>query len=72
VKIQLRNSAYRGADAVNKAEGTPGSPELLARSMLSKGFPMNPEELTISGRESGKANPKGDRRRPLTDGGAVL
>ena len=33
---------------------------------------MNPGELTISARESGKANAKGDRRRPLTDGGAVL
>ena len=33
---------------------------------------MNPGELTISTRKSGKANAKGDRRRALTDGGAVL
>src|SRR6516165_11695280 len=40
--------------------------------MLSKGFPMNPGELTISARKSGKADAKGDRRRLLKDGGAVL
>ena len=33
---------------------------------------MNPGELTISAYKSGKANAKGDRRRVLTDGGAVL
>jgi hypothetical protein len=33
---------------------------------------MNPGELTISACKSGKANAKGDRRRALTDGGAVL
>jgi hypothetical protein len=30
-----------------------GSPESLARGMLSKGFPVNPGELTISSREGG-------------------
>ena len=40
--------------------------------MLPKGFPMNPGELTISAHKSGKADAKGDRRRSLTDGGAVL
>jgi hypothetical protein len=40
--------------------------------MLPKGFPRNPGELTISARESGNEAAKGDRRRPLTDGGAVL
>ena len=33
---------------------------------------MNPGELTISARESGKADAKGDCRRALMDGGAVL
>ncbi len=33
---------------------------------------MNPGELTIFARKSGKAGAKGDRRRLSTDGGAVL
>ena len=33
---------------------------------------MNPGELAISARKSGKTAAKGDRRRPRTDGGAVL
>ncbi len=33
---------------------------------------MNPGELTISARKSGKTDAKGDRRRPWMDGGAVL
>ena len=33
---------------------------------------MNPGELTISARKSGNTDAKGDRRRPSTDGGAVL
>ena len=53
-------------------QGRPGSPESLAQGMLPKGFPMNPGELATSARESGKADAKGDRRRALTDGGAVL
>jgi len=40
--------------------------------MLPKGFPMNPGELAISARKSGKADAKGDRRRLSMDGGAVL
>jgi hypothetical protein len=40
--------------------------------MFPKGFPMNPGELTISARKSGKTAAKGDRRRSRTDGGAVL
>ncbi len=40
--------------------------------MLPKGFPTNPGELPISARKSGNAAAKGDRRRPQTDGGAVL
>ena len=53
-------------------QGRPGSPESLAQGMLPKGFPMNPGELATSARESGKADAKGNRRCPLTDGGAVL
>ena len=53
-------------------EVVPGSPESLARGMLPKRFPMNPGELTIPARKSGNADAKGDRRRPSTDGGAVL
>jgi hypothetical protein len=33
---------------------------------------MNPGELTIPARTSGKAGAKGDRRHALTDGRAVL
>jgi hypothetical protein len=39
--------------------------------MFPKGFPMNPGELAISARKSGKTAAKGDRRRPRTDGRAV-
>ena len=34
--------------------GGPGSPESLAQGMFPKGFPMNPGELPISARKSGK------------------
>ena len=40
--------------------------------MFPRGFPRNPGELTISARKSGNTDAKGDRRRPSTDGGAVL
>jgi hypothetical protein len=55
VRIQLRHLIHRcDADAVSLAEGSiritgmrggQGSPESLARGMLSKGFPVNPGEL---------------------------
>jgi hypothetical protein len=83
VKIQLRNLTmlrcrrhvtsgrqHPGTTAI--AKGGPGSPESLAQGMFPKGFPMNPGELPISARKSGKPAAKGDRRRPRTDGGAVL
>src|SRR5216683_3643898 len=54
------------------AKGGPRSPESLARGMFPRGFPRNPGELTISARESGNMDAKGDRRRPSTDGRAVL
>ena len=54
------------------AKGGPGSPESLAQGMVPKGYPMNPGELAISARKSGKKAAKGDRRRPRTEGGAVL
>jgi hypothetical protein len=54
------------------AKGGPRSPESLARGMFPSGFPRNPGELTISARESGNMDAKGDRRRPSTDGRAVL
>ena len=82
MKISSENSPDRDADAVRRAEGStrapvygkgvPGSPESLAQGMLPKRFPTNPGELTISARKSGNADAKGDRRRPSTDGGAVL
>jgi hypothetical protein len=40
--------------------------------MFPKGFPINPGELSISARKSGKTIAKGNRRRPRTDGRAVL
>jgi hypothetical protein len=83
VKIQLRNLPRCDADAVLSggrqhpgttaiAKGGPGSPESSAQGMFSKGFPMNPGELPISARKSGKTAAEGDRRRPRTDGRAVL
>jgi len=54
------------------AKGGPESPESLAQGMFPKGFPMNPGELPLSARGSGKTAAKGDRRRPRTDGRAVL
>ena len=83
MKVQLRNlsrlrmltplgerKAASGTTA--NAKGGPGSPESPAQGMFPKGFPMNPGELTISARKSGKTAAKGDRRRSRTDGGAVL
>jgi hypothetical protein len=83
VKIQLRNLTklrcrrrlssgrqHPGTTAI--AKGIPGSPESLAQGMFPKGFPMNPGELPISARKSGKTAVKGDRRWPRTDGRAVL
>jgi hypothetical protein len=83
VKVQLRNLTmlrcrrrvtsgrqHPGTTAI--AKGDPGSPESLAQGMFPKGFPMNPGELLISARKSGKTTAKGDRRRPRTDGRAVL
>jgi len=83
VKIQLRICHRCDADAVLSggrqhpdttaiAKGDSGSPESLAQGMFPKGFPMNPGELPISARKSGKTAVKGDRRRPRTDGRAVL
>jgi hypothetical protein len=73
VKIQLRNLTllrcrrhltsgrqHPGTTAI--AKGDPGSPESLAQGMFPKGFPMNPGELPISARKSGKSAAKGDRR----------
>ena len=40
--------------------------------MFSKGFPTNPGELAIFACKSDKLAAKGDRRRPRTDGRAVL
>src|ERR1700730_5550697 len=54
------------------AKGGPGSPESLAQGMFPKGLSMNPGELAISARKSGKTAAKGDRRRLRMDGGAVL
>ncbi len=83
MKDQLRNlsrlrmptplgerKAASGTTAI--AKGGPGSPESLAQGMFPKGFPMNPGELAISARKSGKTAAKGDQRRPSTDGRAVL
>src|SRR5216683_4475178 len=54
------------------AMGGPGSPESLAQGMFPKGFPMNPGELPISARKSGKTAAKGNRRWLRMDGRAVL
>src|SRR6516225_2125812 len=83
VKIQLRNLTtlrcrrrlssgrqHPGTTAI--AKRGPGSPESSAQGMFPKGFPMNPGELPISARKSGKTAAKGDRRRPRTDGRAIL
>jgi hypothetical protein len=83
VKIQLRNPLslrcrrrsssgrqHPGTTAI--AKGGPGSPESLAQGMFLRGFPINPGELSISARKSGKTIAKGNRRRPRTDGRAVL
>jgi hypothetical protein len=83
VKVQLRNLTslrcrrrlssgrqHPGTTAI--AMDVPGSPESPAQGMFPKGFPMNPGELAISARKSGKTAAKGDRRRPRTDGRAVL
>jgi hypothetical protein len=83
VKVQLRNlttlrcqrrlsSGRQHPGTTEIAKGDPGSPESLAQGMFPKGFPMNPGELPISARKSGKTAVKGDRRRPRTDGRAVL
>ena len=77
MKVQLRNLTllrcrrreisgrqHPGTTAI--AKGGPGSPESLAQGMFPKGFPMNPGELAISARKSGKTAPRetvGDRGR---------
>ncbi len=49
--------AYRKAASGQPImRGCPGSPESLARGMLSKGLPVNPGELPIS-HEQGAAQP---------------
>jgi hypothetical protein len=79
VKVQLRNltslrcrrrttSGRQHPGRPQIAMGGPGSPESLAQGMFPKGFPMNPGELPISARKSGKTVAKGDRRCPWTDG----
>jgi len=83
MKVQLRNLTtlrcrrrlssgrqHPGTTAI--AMGGPGSPESLAQGMFPNGFPMNPGELPIPARKSGKTAAKGDRRRPRMDGRAVL
>ena len=62
--------AVSGTTAI--AKGEPESPESLAQGMFPKGFPRNPGELAISAHQSGNVITKGDRRRPRTDGRAVL
>ena len=52
-------------------EVRPGSPESLARGMLTKGFPVNPGELPASPESGlGYAQPKGTRS-PGNEGGPV-
>jgi hypothetical protein len=71
-ELSLTEDVTSPFQAEPRQKGVPGSPESLAQGMFPKGFPMNPGELTISARKSGKTVAKGDRRRPRTDGGAVL
>jgi len=69
VRIQLRNRfiiatptplAWRKAASGKPImRGCPGSPESLARGMLSRGLPVNPGELPISHEQgTGSAQPK--------------
>lgn len=72
MRIQLRNLfIVANADAVSLAEGSiritvrrggQGSPESLARGMLSKGFPVNPGDLATS-REDGRGAAQNQRHR---------
>jgi hypothetical protein len=66
----VEREAASGATA--NAKGGPGSQESLAQGMFPKEFSMNPGELAISARKSGKTAAKGDRSRLRMDGGAVL
>ena len=53
---------WKAASGGPSARGRPGSPESLARGMLSRGFPANPGELATSPESGlGYAQPKGTR-----------
>src|SRR6266566_4434142 len=68
--LLVERKAASGYD--RNCEGRPGIAGVPSSGMFPKGFPMNPGELPISARKSGKTAAKGNRRRSRTDGRAVL
>ena len=72
MRISSEIFCHCDADAVNSAEGSicgtvmrgvMGSPESLARGMLSQRLPVNPGELTVPYRATGVVNPAHNRTR---------